>query len=180
MRARVLDDIWRRVVLALDESCWQDEWVEATSHQEASMTEPKIKTCPTCGRTGAIGSVFYPSNPTHCKECTTTKINAHIREINEATQSTAENHRQPWSELEVEMLLAAVAEGMHAKDIAEMLGRTYLSVHGKLGAVRKLLESGQAVTYVVYETTTTTTTTTTVRAPQICPDCHVVKPCFCD
>lgn len=183
MRVRVLDEDYRRVVLALARVLRQDEGVEATTPTpEASMSKPtsgKIKTCPSCGRTGAVGQTFYSSNPTYCKPCTTTRINDHVREINEATRDTAENHRQPWSELEVETLLAAVAEGMHAKDIAEMLGRTYLAVHGKLEAVRKLIDSGQAVSYVVFEATTTTTTKVTVRQPQVCPECHIVKPCFC-
>lgn len=158
MRVRVLDEDWARVVLALATLAWQDEGVEVTTHQEASMTQPaKIKTCPACGTTGAIGAVFYVSNPTYCKPCTTLRINEHIHRINEATRDTAENHRQPWSELEVEMLLSAVAEGMHAKDIAEMLGRTYLAVHGKLENIRRLLATGQAVTYVTFETTSTTT-----------------------
>lgn len=138
----------------------------------------KIKTCPTCGATGSIGGVFYPSNPTYCKACTTKRINEHIQQVNEATRSHAENHRQPWSELEVEMLLTGVAEGMSGKDLAEMLGRTYLAVHGKIQALRKLLESGQAVSYVVFETTTTTTRTT-VRRENVCPDCRIVMPCFC-
>lgn len=146
------------------------------------MTESrigKIKTCPSCGTTGAIGPVFYPSNPTYCKPCTTRKINQHIQEVNDATRTRAENHRQPWSELEVETLLAGVAEGMSGKDLAEMLGRTYLAVHGKLEAIRKLLAEGQGVTYATFEITTTTTRVT-VRQADICPECHLVRPCFCD
>ena len=173
-----------RLVLALWDRVVHDEGVEATPPHpsEAHVTTPgKIKTCPDCGQTGTIGVLFYPSNPSRCKACTISKINAHITEVNEQTRSHAENHRQPWSELEVEMLLGAIGEGMHAKDVAEMLGRTYRSVHAKLSAVRKLLERGLDVNYVVFEVTSTTTTTATVRqVPPVCGTCHLVKPCFCD
>lgn len=179
MRVRLLDEDWVRVALALDESRWHAELVEAITRRPPVSSTAKIKTCPTCGVTGAIGQVFYPSNPTYCKPCTTKKINDHIHRVNEATRDTAENHRQPWSELEVEMLLTGVAEGMSGKDLAEMLGRTYLSVHGKLGLIRKLLAQGQPVTYITFETTTTTTMTVR-RQPVCCDTCHIVKPCFCD
>lgn len=151
-----LEDDHRVLVLAPGWGRWQDELVEVTTTPEDTMS---MRTCATCGDTGAVGQLFYESNPTHCKPCTVKKINEHIHRINEATRDTAENHRQPWTELEVEMLLSAVAEGMHAKDIAEMLGRTYLAVHGKIRAIRMLADQGQPVTYRSFESTTTTTTT---------------------
>lgn len=148
------------------------------------MTNPeqrRIKTCPACGTTGTIGGTFYESNPCYCKACTTAKINAHIHRVNELTRTTAENHRQPWSELEVEMLLGGVADGMSGQDLAEMLGRTYLAVHGKIQAIRKLVDQGRAVEYSYYERHDgNSETSTTHRENTICPACHLQKPCFCD
>jgi hypothetical protein len=157
MRVRLLDEDYRRVVLAWWAADRHAEAVEATpAHRRLSpVTNPeqrRIKTCPACGTTGTIGGTFYESNPCYCKACTTAKINAHIHRVNELTRTTAENHRQPWSELEVEMLLGGVADGMSGQDLAEMLGRTY----------------------------PTSETHTVSRANTICPACHLQKPCFCD
>ena len=164
MNPQVLDDSSARVMLALVAWLLHDESVEAIITGRPPVSSAgKIKTCPECGDSGAIGQFFYESNPTYCKSCTTSKINAHIHELNEATRDSAENHRQPWSELEIEMLLGAVAEGMHAKDIAEMLGRTYLSVHGKLGNLRKLIAEGRAITTAIFEIHTSSRTTVTVH-----------------
>lgn len=186
MRVRLLDEDYRRVVLAFWVLARHDEAVEATplSHREAPVSSPeqrKIKTCPACGSTGTIGGTFYESSPTYCKPCTTSKINAHINKVNELTRTTAEHHREPWSELDVEMLLGAVAEGMSGQDIAELLGRTYLSVHGKLGAIRKLIDEGRAVEYVYYENRHGADTAHVVRRmPEVCDTCHLQKPCFCE
>lgn len=123
----------------------------------------KIKTCSICGTTGEVGVLFYASRSAHCKPCSVKLINEHIREINDATRNTAENHYQPWSEDEVEVLLRGLAEGMHLREVAELLGRTYLACHAKLAHLRQKLAAGETVTYV--RRTVTVTRTTMRRNP---------------
>lgn len=161
MTVCILDEDARRVMLALDELLRHDEGVEATlpggETVTTSHTASKTHPCPKCLRTADDGAEFS-TGQSYCKDCTRRWKD----ETNARTQPHAEHHREPWSELEVEMLLEAVAEGMPQEEIAVLLGRTYHATHGKLQNVRRLLEMGFEVTYIT-RTITTTTTTATIR-----------------
>lgn len=202
-----MDDLLVYLALALGDPAWDGDGVEAPpattggQHVSPYATHPAVqdllpeagvparrpedgsdqvsRVCRVCGQDKPVTD-YYPSRPLFCKPCTTAAINEHIQRVNEESRAAADHHREPWSELEVEMLLAAVGEGMHVKDVAEMLGRTYLAVHGKLRVVRQLLAEGKPITVARYTVHTETTTKITVTRENVCPACHVVRPCFCD
>lgn len=153
MKSCILDDDARRVMLALDELRVHDEWVEAHLPRGDSVTTSHSHICPKCLRTCDDGAVFN-CGQSYCKDCSRLWKD----EINARTHPHAEHHGEPWSELEIEMLLAAAAEGMHQEDIAVLLGRTYHATHGKLKSVRRLLAMGYEITTTTHTTTTTTAT----------------------
>lgn len=98
-----------------------------------------LRKCNVCGqdKPGDTGFYGHRSHRNTCKTCMVRQINAHIAQVNEESRVTADNHKERWTELEIEMLIEGSGEGMSGQELAALLGRTYLGVHAKLYAIRK-------------------------------------------
>lgn len=97
-----------------------------------------MRTCCRCKVEKEDGEFYSTMQRNMCKPCYRTTYAEYQAARQARSLGTANAHYQRWSELEIEVLLEGVEEGMHIADLAMILERTYYAVASKLRDMRRM------------------------------------------